>query len=638
MRIIPISLFSVAVAFSAVNQDGLNGVDQIFSAKSSGHMRMGLSLGAAVSNDETELGKSRITEGNTSHTIDSYISTSAQLAMGLGFGNYSELSLAIPGYYERLHGSGGFERDQGGTGDVNFRIKAELPIRDQKIFHIAVLLGVTAPTAMENGTLPRKLELHTHSPTDFNLGSSPYGTGRIGTLGALGVTFDFSNLEPSKTEIRWHLNGGARKPSLVADPPFDDILFGGTAVEWGLNPFLLLSTEFYHESRFNHLNKDDWFDTELSTLTLQAAARFGRGFQIHAGAILGLGGRIPDSIVFQEEDKTGLTRFTQTASSQVALYARIEWSGQLVSLDKDNDGIAGQLDQCPYIAEDLDGFQDQDGCPDLDNDQDGIPDTKDKCSNKPEDKDGFQDEDGCPDPDNDQDGIPDLKDQCPNDAQGAGGTKGCPNLDTDNDGVPNGPDKCATEKEDRDGFEDEDGCPEPDNDKDGLCDPWVAEKGLAAKYVTVCKGSDKCIGAPETMNKFEDQDGCPDSVSVQVQVKEVVKEIVKTLILKGVNFRTGSAELTTESYSVLNEVVTQLQGSPETEFEVSGHTDDKGNPVKNQMLSQARAQTVADYFIQKGVGSKRLKVMGYGSAKPISSNRTGEGRAMNRRVELNRTK
>jgi hypothetical protein len=101
--------------------------------------------------------------------------------------------------------------------------------------------------------------------------------------------------------------------------------------------------------------------------------------------------------------------------------------------------------------------------PVLDADGDGIPDVLDKCPTEPEDKDGFQDEDGCPDPDNDGDGIPDVLDKCPN------------------------------EPEDKDHFEDEDGCPDPDNDGDGIPDVL-----------------DKCPNQPEDKDGFQDEDGCPD--------------------------------------------------------------------------------------------------------------------------------
>ncbi|HET9993422.1 MAG TPA: OmpA family protein [Kofleriaceae bacterium] len=92
--------------------------------------------------------------------------------------------------------------------------------------------------------------------------------------------------------------------------------------------------------------------------------------------------------------------------------------------DRDGDGIKDNVDKCPDQPEDKDGFQDEDGCPDLDNDGDGLNDTIDKCPNDPEDKDGFEDEDGCPDPDNDKDGFLDKDDKCPN--QPGVAPDGCP--------------------------------------------------------------------------------------------------------------------------------------------------------------------------------------------------------------------
>src|SRR3569832_2518873 len=65
--------------------------------------------------------------------------------------------------------------------------------------------------------------------------------------------------------------------------------------------------------------------------------------------------------------------------------------------DPDGDGIAGAADKCPDVAEDKDGFEDEDGCPDPDNDKDGIPDAQDKCPNEPETDNGINDDDGCPD-------------------------------------------------------------------------------------------------------------------------------------------------------------------------------------------------------------------------------------------------
>jgi outer membrane protein OmpA-like peptidoglycan-associated protein len=81
--------------------------------------------------------------------------------------------------------------------------------------------------------------------------------------------------------------------------------------------------------------------------------------------------------------------------------------------DADLDGIPDKIDKCPNAAEDFDGYQDQDGCPDVDNDGDGIPDVDDDCPSRAEDFDGFNDQDGCPDVDNDGDGILDADDKCP---------------------------------------------------------------------------------------------------------------------------------------------------------------------------------------------------------------------------------
>jgi outer membrane protein OmpA-like peptidoglycan-associated protein len=97
--------------------------------------------------------------------------------------------------------------------------------------------------------------------------------------------------------------------------------------------------------------------------------------------------------------------------------------------DRDGDGILDHLDLCPDEPEDLDGFEDEDGCPDPDNDGDGILDVHDACPNEPEDFDGFEDQDGCPDHDNDADRIPDALDYCPDEPETYNGyldEDGCP--------------------------------------------------------------------------------------------------------------------------------------------------------------------------------------------------------------------
>lgn len=98
-------------------------------------------------------------------------------------------------------------------------------------------------------------------------------------------------------------------------------------------------------------------------------------------------------------------------------------------VDADADTIPDDRDACREAPEDLDGFEDDDGCPDPDDDDDSVPDATDECPRAPEDLDGFEDEDGCPDPDDDRDRIDDARDACPRNAEVYNGRlddDGCP--------------------------------------------------------------------------------------------------------------------------------------------------------------------------------------------------------------------
>lgn len=214
-----------------------------------------------------------------------------------------------------------------------------------------------------------------------------------------------------------------------------------------------------------------------------------------------------------------------------------------------------------------------------DTDGDGLLDSVDKCPADAEDKDNFEDEDGCPDLDNDQDGVPDTKD------------------------------KCQNEPEDKDGFEDDDGCPDADNDADGITD-----------------AADKCPNEPETKNNYQDADGCPD---------EIPAEVAKfTGVIKGINFATNSAKIKKSSNKVLDKAVKVLNDYPDVKLEISGHTDNVGKAEYNLELSQKRADAVKDYFVAKGIAADRLTSVGYGMDKPLTSNKTKADKAKNRRTEF----
>ncbi len=143
-------------------------------------------------------------------------------------------------------------------------------------------------------------------------------------------------------------------------------------------------------------------------------------------------------------------------------------------------------------------------CPDLDRDEDGILNGVDADPIRPEDRDGYQDDDGAPDPDNDGDGTIDELDECP-DVMGVAANQGCPDHDEDQDGVPDRLDKCPKQPEDKDDFEDSDGCPEADNDNDGITD------ALDACPLNAGIAQEKGCPAKDTDGDlvFDHEDNCP---------------------------------------------------------------------------------------------------------------------------------
>jgi uncharacterized repeat protein (TIGR01451 family)/uncharacterized protein (TIGR03382 family) len=206
----------------------------------------------------------------------------------------------------------------------------------------------------------------------------------------------------------------------------------------------------------------------------------------------------------------------------------------------------------------------------LDRDGDGIPDIADRCPDQPEDKDGFEDQDGCPDPDNDQDGVPDAADACPLQA-GPAANQGCPDPDRDGDTVPDRLDNCPDVK-----------------------------------------------GSP-------DNAGCPDKQLVHIGDDRID-------ILEGVHFKTDLAVIEPISFAVLDNVVAVLQGHSQLKIQVEGHTDSQGDAAYNKNLSQRRAEAVVEYLVGKGIAADRLTAVGFGAERPIADNATPDGRAQNRRV------
>jgi outer membrane protein OmpA-like peptidoglycan-associated protein len=249
-----------------------------------------------------------------------------------------------------------------------------------------------------------------------------------------------------------------------------------------------------------------------------------------------------------------------------------------------------------------------------DRDGDGILDRNDRCPDDPEDKDGFEDEDGCPEADNDKDGILDSVDKCPL--------------------VP----------EDKDGFEDEDGCPEADNDKDGILDgvdkcPNEAEDKDGFEDEDGCPDPDNdkdglpdkedlCPLEPETVNEYADEDGCPDEEQVRVVGEHIILD-------DRVHFGENTSIIRPTSYPLLERLAQLLRNHPEyIHIEVQGHTDQRGPQDFNERLGKDRAGSVADFLVKQGIDKDRLSSIGFAATRVLSNERTEHALFMNRRVEF----
>jgi len=220
--------------------------------------------------------------------------------------------------------------------------------------------------------------------------------------------------------------------------------------------------------------------------------------------------------------------------------------------DTDGDGIKDKYDLDVERAEDIDGFQDNDGKPDPDNDGDRIPDLLDDDPLNPEDYDGYMDDDGRPDPDNDMDGIPDSDDECINDP------------------------------EDIDGFEDDDGCPDYDNDQD-----------------TIPDSLDKCPNWPEDKNGYMDHDGCPDEKPQPPPYK-----IGDTIASR--SSRMNLNELRIFSYGDLETIIDILTDFPTLQIMMKASYTGIASVTTSRHIKKELTR-IREYIISSGIAPERVK-------------------------------
>lgn len=126
-----------------------------------------------------------------------------------------------------------------------------------------------------------------------------------------------------------------------------------------------------------------------------------------------------------------------------------------------------------------------------------------------------------------------------------------------------------------------------------------------------------------------------EAMKQEVAVTEIADKLVNEgFVALYVTFDTGKATITGDSAKILDDAAAALKVAGDLRVEVGGHTDNVGTPEANMKLSHDRAQAVLAALVQRGVQAERLTAKGYGQTAPVADNRTEDGRAKNRRVEL----
>ena len=156
----------------------------------------------------------------------------------------------------------------------------------------------------------------------------------------------------------------------------------------------------------------------------------------------------------------------------------------------------------------------------------------------------------------------------------------------------------------------------------------------------ICAMNTKTSTKPKPAPMDSDGDGvvdtkdqCPGTAQgMQVDVFGCHKD--EAIVLKGVNFEFNSDKLTNTSTSILDTIASILAKNTNIKVMIGGHTDSKGNDNYNQSLSKKRADAVRGYLVSAGINASRLSTRGFGETRPVASNDTEDGRAINRRVEL----
>jgi len=182
---------------------------------------------------------------------------------------------------------------------------------------------------------------------------------------------------------------------------------------------------------------------------------------------------------------------------------------------------------------------------------------------------------------------------------------------------------------------DGDGCGDGDEVLDMKTNPL--NKDTDGDGLTDC--DERNVYRTNPLVKDTDTDGADDGKEVRDGTDPLVADVLKIeesgeIVLEGITFETNSAQIRPESEQTLTKAVNTLRTNPQLRVEIQGHTDDVGSDRANLRLSDARANSVRDYLIQRGIDGGRMTAKGYGETDPLVPNDSNENRSKNRRIQF----
>lgn len=409
----------------------------------------------------------------------------------------------------------------------------------------------------------------------LGLGIGGYGTIENGQIGFMPELYLSRYLSP-RLDLMLKGDIGVFRTNLENNldlvNPFLNLRFKLSDESKNLRPYLFAGPGFLADNGVSAFN----FDLGLGTKYYMSQST---AFYMEAGYIRGL----------ESTDNEGITGRENLWKATLGL--ELDFGK---AKDSDMDGVSDNKDKCPDTPAGV--TVDKNGCP-VDTDGDGVADYLDDCPTVK----GIASLKGCPDADGD--GVADKNDKCPDTPKGVKvDANGCP-LDQDKDGVVDSLDKSPDTP---DGIDvDKDGRP-VDTDGDGVAD-----------YL------DKCptVAGPKENN------GCP-------VIEEAAKEAVSPeMTIEPVYFDYDKSNILPVEKAKIEKLVKLLKANNDYTVDLTGNADSKGEEEYNMKLSERRINSVVKAITNSGVKAARIsKQKPLGETKPVATNDTEEGRALNRRV------